>query len=505
LLDINYPDYDALALKTRNLTELVKYYTTVQREDSLQRIAGMNEKERLAFIDKLINDIKEEKRRAQESERQQHVSSMMFEQNKNRFNTGNSGGQWYFYNPSTVQLGKTQFKMKWGTRNLEDHWRRKNKSIIEMNPEAGDITENADSTQKRITDTETREYYIQDLPLTDSLMLASHERIKDALYKLAQAYKEMLKDYPKAIEAYNNLNSRYPENEYLLASYYDMYQIYKIQNNSTKADYYKNLIITQFPDSKYARMLSNPDYLKNLEANKQKAIELYKETYNAYKLKNFEQVIANSSLADTAYTGDDLIPKFLYLSAMSKGETGDIETMIKDLRYVIKEYPENEVKEPAANILAYLTMGKKSDEEIREEAAKDSAFTAEAEKLYEFIENTPYIYCVVVENKKTDINRLKFDIANYNIDYYSMIDFDIEAQLLNDALQIITVKSFDSSTQGINYYHSIISNNKVFTSMKETDYRHFIISNANFKILFKDQDVGKYMKFFEKNYLSDHE
>ena len=36
-------------------------------------------------------------------------------------------GAWYFYNPSTVSFGAGEFTKKWGSRKLEDNWRRLDK------------------------------------------------------------------------------------------------------------------------------------------------------------------------------------------------------------------------------------------------------------------------------------------------------------------------------------------------------------------------------------------
>ncbi|MBI4646487.1 MAG: tetratricopeptide repeat protein [Bacteroidia bacterium] len=502
LLDKNFPGYEAIELKSKNLTEIVGYINTVSREDSLQKIAQWPKEKREQYIKDLIEKIKEEEKKEKEEDRQRHVNSMMFEQRNPKNSMDNVGGKWYFYNPQAIALGKTQFATKWGNRKLEDNWRRKNKSIIDIVFQGEETTAATDSTSKRVSDNKTMEYYLQDLPLNDSLLLVSHGNIRDALYKLAKAYKEILHDYPKSIETYDELNKRYPENVYLLASYYDLYQIYKIQNNQLKSDYYKNLIITKFPDSKYAKILNNPDYFKELEAEESEATRLYEETYLAYKLKNFQQVINNCNFSDTAFEDNNLMPKFTYLKALSYGEIKNIDGMKAVLKKIIVEYPESDVREPSQNILAYLTKGEKPSEisDTSDKKVIDEKIEAEAEKIYILNENTAHLYLVIVENKKIDINRLKFDITNYNFDYYSMIDFQVSDQLLNDKYNMVIVKSFDNKEQAMNYYKGIISNRQVFRNMNEGQYSHFIISQENFQTLFKDQNVDKYIIFFNKHY-----
>ena len=42
--------------------------------------------------------------------------------------------------------------------------------------------------------------------------------------------------------------------------------LYAKIGNKDKSDYYKNLIVNKFPDSKYAQYLVNPNYFIELEA-----------------------------------------------------------------------------------------------------------------------------------------------------------------------------------------------------------------------------------------------
>ncbi len=74
-----------------------------------------------------------------------------------------------------------------------------------------------------------------------------------------------------AIEKLDELNRRFPESVYQQESYYNLYQLYKLQNNQKKADYYKNLLINKFPHSKYAMIFTNPNYLKQLPSGLRQA------------------------------------------------------------------------------------------------------------------------------------------------------------------------------------------------------------------------------------------
>ena len=44
------------------------------------------------------------------------------------FTMNNGDDSWYFYNTATRNAGRTDFQKRWGSRKLENDWRRRNKS-----------------------------------------------------------------------------------------------------------------------------------------------------------------------------------------------------------------------------------------------------------------------------------------------------------------------------------------------------------------------------------------
>ena len=131
----DYKNYDNIAKRKEILATVVGYIKTIKREDSLQRIAKMSDKDREAFIAKLI------KKEEEEEERKREALEAAQAKNSNPSNTTqkptnglpdlNNGtkGDWYFYNPTTIAFGIGDFTKKWGNRKLEDNWRRSQKAI----------------------------------------------------------------------------------------------------------------------------------------------------------------------------------------------------------------------------------------------------------------------------------------------------------------------------------------------------------------------------------------
>ncbi|HNV51617.1 MAG TPA: tetratricopeptide repeat protein, partial [Tenuifilaceae bacterium] len=132
-LDKNFPDYNRLEVKTRHLNKLVENLNIISAEDSLLRIAGMPSKERDELIAKIIADLQIAEQKAKELEQEERQRSMLLQQTQRyRTDAEPAGGKWYFYNPASISYGQSEFQMKWGKRKLEDNWRRKNKSIVDV-------------------------------------------------------------------------------------------------------------------------------------------------------------------------------------------------------------------------------------------------------------------------------------------------------------------------------------------------------------------------------------
>ena len=111
-----------------------------------------------------------------------------------------------------------------------------------------------------------------------------------------------------------------------------------------------------------------------------------------------------------------------------------------------------------------------------------------------------YFVIAYPKNANIDLNRLKFDIANYNIDQYTKFDFDIETQNLNNNTSLLLVRSLNNKEQGLIYFRSIIKRRNVFETLKNIKYINFIASSTNYREIVADKNYDEYLKFFVLNY-----
>ncbi len=502
----DYRDYDQIAYKTSVLTELVKNLSTIQEQDSLQRIARMSESERNKFIDKIIADYREAERKKQQEEslRQHEINSATqdytLNQNMNRL----SGGQWYFYNPSTLSYGYNEFLKRWGNRKLEDLWRLSNKQRV-MSFGTGEEVAANDTTAAdslKATDPGKRETYLLNLPLTDDQMKASDNMIVEAFYKLGYIYKEGLKDLPKSAESFEELISRYPENAHLLESYYNLYKLYQDLGDQTASEKYKNFILDGYPDSDYAKIIKDPNYNAVLQAQRNKAASLYKETYQAYENEQYRMVQIYSDEAMATYPGHvDLIPKFEFLRALSKGKTDGMDSLAAGLQALVVKYPDNEVTPLAQNILDHIKNQGLSPAITGNAGEQTATETNETPTPYTYAPDMLHFYILIVDGTKVNVNATKVKIADFNQKFYRLENLSISSILLDSQRHMITVSNFPNKDKAMSYYSNIKDNDYVFSSMKPDEFVNFVVSGDNYKIFYQNKSTDIYLKFFNKYYL----
>ncbi len=499
LIDIDYPDYDIIYAKSKSLNSLVKEINTVNLEDSVQRLAKLPKDELLSYIDNLIEQVKKKEQEEIIKKQEQALNKQFgYNMGTDRRTTQqgfSEGVQWYFYNETARSLGYKEFKLKWGNRKLEDNWRRANKNVISfgesVSTEDSDFITDEESKNSKILSNKSREFYLRNIPLTDSMLEISHRLIETALYNMGLIYKNELKDFGKAIESFKELIKRYPDSEYLLTSYYYLYDIYIKENNKAMVEMYKNRIISQFPNSTYAKLLTNPDYFKEIEAGQNKIQNYYTETYNNYLNKQYNNVIQQTEYAIETYPDDKLVPQFAYLRTLSIGRTRDIKTFKEELYNIISTYPRTEVADDAKNIIAFLD---KEHPDIKEEEEKEIAIA-----LYEYSENTEHFFAFVL-NKGINANQLMFNIINFNLDNFDDLNLKVESSELNSSQDIITVISFKNKAQALNYYNKASSNDSIFKDVNKEGLSKMVISAGNLNILKTDKSADRYLKFFNEYY-----
>jgi hypothetical protein len=203
-LDQNYPDYQAIRTKSQSLNALVYQLNIIQQEDSLQKIASMSESDRNAKIASIIALRVKEETEGKNSANSDRYNLGEYYENERRFQGNISQeGKWYFYNQTALTFGRTEFRKRWGDRKLEDNWRRSNKTRITNLQASNNPAENAQNrsdTTVAKKDFKNPQYYLKNLPLNDSLIVISNDKIATAMLNAGIAFAERISDAAKPLK-----------------------------------------------------------------------------------------------------------------------------------------------------------------------------------------------------------------------------------------------------------------------------------------------------------------
>jgi len=509
----DFPNYKNIKSKTETLTELITNLRSISVEDSLQKMARMPEAERNKIIDEKIKKIAEEEARKAEEEREaQRTVSMLEQTNRMENRNMQQSGGWYFYNPSAMSFGYTEFVNKWGRRKLEDMWRLSNKQMmIEMDEMAENEGEEEgaanDSTAKVESDPKKREFYLQNLPLTEEAMAASQQVIENALFVIGYIYKDGLKDNKRSSATFEELLEKFPEHENRLMVYYQLYKNYEELPDQERADYYKNLIIRDFPDTDYAKILLDPNYNLVVQARLNAASNLYYDTYSAYMNNQFYLVINNSNLALEQYQESDLIAKFEFLKGLAFGKLQNLETMRTTLEELVANYPDSEITPMARDILNRFGQDELgqlvlSDAPVADASQPEDVKPEPLTTIYTANPSAVHFFALIVDAGLTNINALKIRLSDFNANYFKLSQLKINSLVFAGDLQLVTVGNFENAEKAMVYYQSIMSNTYITSPLEATNPSYFVITSDNYPIFYREKDIAPYMSFFERSYLN---
>ena len=502
-LDTDYPGYAGLASLSASLDELVYNVNAFQMEDSVQILAALPEEQRLAIIDDLIELAVQEEEEARQAEQQamQDLAfnqSMLYGGNQNRSGMQEQqGGQWYFYNLNAKSFGQPEFRMKWGERRLEDNWRRSNKrTISDRSQGEGDPGDSINGgTSPTLLDKKTREFYLINIPLSDSAMKQSHARLEAALYNMGVVYKEDLLDYDESIQTFRELISRYPDTPYGAHVYYLLYELNNNIQKPAEASFYAEQLSSRYPDSHYSLLLNNPNYLQELEEEEMKVVRYYEGVYDLYQQENYVAVVSGADQAILDYPEDPLLPKFKYIRALAIGSLGGKEEMRIALDSLIAQHPSTEESLEARDMVEYMYM------EFPE--IKEAAQAAEAEEVYAAVDSTQEHFFLLALRSDENANQVSFNLLNYNLDNFNQYNLEVGDMALEDSYNLLYVSVFNNAEAASRYLGLIQeSREEIIGEIDPAKYRMMIISTGNFEILSAEKVFNPYYLYYLKHYLN---
>ncbi|MEM9050508.1 MAG: tetratricopeptide repeat protein [Bacteroidota bacterium] len=523
ILPEDFPNYKSIVAKANSLNDLVDNLEIVETNDSLIALASLDEKERDKKILKIIAQIEAE----EERKRQEELDALERLQNRPNFSSGGSSGsgrKWYFYNTNALSSGFTEFKSRWGDRQNEDNWRRSLKTDVNLSgPSQGIPSDSLLADIGGEEEEKTLEDYLEELPLGEGEISAAHFEIIEALYDIGTIYKERLQDDDNAIESFLRITNEYDTSSYSLPAHYQLYRIYVEKEESggfvgtgfrDNSLYYENVILADYPDSEFAKLITDPDYITEKNRNVEEERKAYESTYKKYSRRQYTDVLLACNTVIRDEPNNNYLSKYYLIKALTIGAQKQPEAYETILREIIAKFRGTEEADKAAELLGQLNelkakiardekkaTGQDSDDDMAPSSVPDDAATAVNTSMYKVKNDSEHFFALIFPKAEDSSTEIKETIADFNTQSFRNDNLRITNSFIDRDHQIIIVRSFDNKEAAMNYFNTFSVNQSALKELNEKNYQTFVITTKNFTTLFRNKNADVYQTFFEQNYL----
>ena len=449
---------------------------TVNLNDSLFRICAMDEQERSKKIFEVVDILEAANEKTQESD--------LLANKGLSFPSSNSAiaQSIFLWDESMMTRGKNEFDAKWGERRLEDNWRRASKAKGIIGEEDEEVLfEQANGLYEKI---------LQSLPCEqeDKLDLMKDSNLI-ALFNLGKTHHYETENLVLARIYFKRIVANYQENKEAVASAYELYVINKSLNNSAEREEMKELILSKYPNSKYAKLILGDGGLNEQEKRIKKEKKEYKFLFEKYKLGDYNWVIdkCNEKIQDSL---NPIYCDYGLLMAYAQGKNRvnlDTAEIIKTLKIVTQKCIGTSEGDQAMEILKLLKINQSKSSSNKNKWK----YTYEPDEKHYFI--------LFVPKGDFDMNKAKNNVADFNMSSFSEFNLKTSNKFLNTSDQMILVKSFPSAKQAMDYYIAFKVNNGPVKKYKKKKF--FVLSTNNMKELYLEKKVTNYLLFFNEFYL----
>jgi tetratricopeptide (TPR) repeat protein len=486
-LDDRTREYRKIKKKRDNLEDVIKYEAIAQQNDSILNVVAMNDLERVTYYENYISKLKiEDEKKAKLAEEKAIKEANIQASVSNNSPSGklnpvgkkdgqaidmggasmlppgmgidNGSSNFYFYNPVAVEFGRKEFQSRWGKRALKDNWRISSVVTIDSNNIKNDSIgsdQKEEEIKNELNPKYNTEFYLSQIP-TDQKLLDSLAKDRNfAYYQLGLIYKEKFKEYALAASRLEQLLKNNPEERLVLPSMYNLYKIYQ-QISASKAEEMKQRILAQYPNSRYAQILSNPE----VEITDNENPELvFNALYKKFESNQVREVLVEVDEAIFKFAGEESLPKFEMLKAKVVARLKGVEEYKKALNFVALTYPN-------------VDEGKQAEKMVQMEVPLIEAldFGLEPTSAYKIIFPKKYPY-------EKEVKNLTDKIAKYIKDT-NAVALKSSEDIYDLTNNFIVIHGFDDKDAAI----SVLSVLQLHKNYKITD-KVYIISTEDYKIV----------------------
>jgi tetratricopeptide (TPR) repeat protein len=494
----------------------VLHYETISNNDSLIRLAQMSPEEQELVAEMFIRE--EEQRLIREAEEKAKPKSTGIFDNLLAFGGRGSGESFYFDNSVAMQQGSIDFYRNWGSRPLDDNWRR---NVQGFQADRGTTT--SDFEEVSIEEQESSEYentILGQIPDKESLLAQipkTEKEINDLKLGLEQAYFELgkllffdFKEPEMSIEYLESLITTYPNSNKKAEVYYILFLANEELNGNSGL--YAQRLNREFPESPFTYSVNNPDAIKGNQAFLESSRK-YKEAYEQYYAGNYSQ--SRDMIRNTleSYPLTKNTDRLLLLDIMVSGKIDEQERYKNRLENYIQTTENPELVKMARNMLLALTGEKSQDleeeetvtvqEEVEEDLPGEIAEEIENEEDSPYHENPNQTHIFVISlntDKAKESKNLLADLETFHMQNFASARLRTGNMNLNREEVIFIVSPFSNAERALSYRDKFMSDFNSSSLDPSDKEMCFLISIENFQELNRRKNLNEYRQFYRSVY-----
>ena len=449
-------EFRKIKKKRENLDDLIFYETMTIELDSIFNLVNMTDEKRKEFFSNYINNLKEK------TEKSDKKNNNFGSSNSIIFNTDSESALFYFYNSTAVAYGKNDFKSRWGERRLEDNWRWSiTKASIEVkDPQNKEIAINQDSIF-------SVDYYIGLIP-NDKISIDSlNQKRNDAYFRLGSIYKDQFEEFQISNANLFELLQSNPVENLIPTSKYFIYKNFLSLNNFTKAEEFKEDIILNYRDSKYAEILLDPN---SASIEKQNSNEIYENLYTDFNNQKYIDVIEKCDTYIMDFQGEPIVTKFEFLKALAIARVYGFKEYEKALTFIKLNYSSTIEGKEAERILDDVLPTVKNDRFLKNDLSDNYKIVYQFDTLL-----------------NSDIDGQITSLKKY-IDKVDYLDLTVSEDFYNNIVTFVVVHGLKS------YDGSLGLAERLGNSIDIQAKSFFVISTDNYKTIQIHKNLDKFEK-----------
>ncbi len=484
ILPKNDERYDQAETFAKNLTAIAENLQEIELQDSLIRLSKLTDEERRTRTFDIKKAENEKRRQAILDKAKGGLASKSITPGR----AGSKASSFFAYDDRSVKKGAREFVREWGERPLKDNWRLGQEEISDNKVE--NVLENLAETV--ISDEDVEEIF-KDVPDTPEAKAIAEKKIEEAMFNLGRLYRDKLGYNEKTVKTLDALLKRNPKTEYEPDALYYLYLAHTDLGNTRQANEAKNRLLSDYAETTFARVLKDPDYVKNVLDQDFQLNKYYDETYSDFKKGQYKSVEAKLKSVPSKFGAQNtLAPRFALLNAMTIGNLKGKDAYVNALKDVVAKFPKAPEQVRAKEILRLLGV-KGSSSRVPTGGADAGTYKYEEDKLHYIV--------IVFDDSEVSLTDVKVKVSDYHKKYHNLDKLRISNIYLGggeDKIPLIVVRRFKDKAKSMEYYEGVEKNKGDFVA--EGGYKIYPVTQNNYRQILKSKSLAGYEEFFEENY-----